>query len=153
MNINEKMKEEMDIFFKEIGRAADSKYGILISHLYVESLLERYIQAKLPKKEFLAGKNGLGFNDKLNLVCAFGEIDPQLSDSLRKLTSIRNNCAHVFAHEIADDEVEAYGRTLGKDYKRLLNDYPSAEKGGIAPISYFVCGQVLAQILAAEGYQ
>ena len=152
-DIKKQRDVEMEIWAGAIGKATDSIYGVLISHLYLEHLLDRYIRAKLPKEKGLTGKDGLRFLDKLKLAKSFGEFDSQIVDSLKKLNSIRNDCVHVFGHSIEKKSIEAYGRTLGKDYKRIVKDYPDAGTHGIAPITWFVCGGLVAYVLTAEGYE
>jgi hypothetical protein len=153
MNIKEARDKEISIFEREIGKASDSIYGVLIAHLYIEHLLDRYLRTKLKTAVGLFGKGGLSFSNKLKLVRGFGELDPQLIGSISKLNSIRNNCAHLFGHQITDKEVEALGKTLGENYKSIKKTYPGAEVGAIAPIIWNVCGQVLHSTLQAEGYR
>lgn len=150
MSDDRQLQDELAIFEAEIGKATDSIYGTLIAHLYIEHLLDRYLKTRIPKPEELVGVRGLSFANKLKLVKGFGEFDPQLLDSLSKLNWIRNDCAHVFGHQISNDKVEALGRTLGKDYKRILTQYPEAEVGAIAPIVWNICGRVLSATLNAE---
>lgn len=153
MGIEETRDKELSIFEKEIGKASDSIYGVLIAHLYIEHLLDRYLKTKVKTAVGLFGKDGLSFNNKLKLVKGFGELDPQLIDSISKLNSIRNNCAHLFGHQITNKEVEALGKTLGKNYKKIKEKYPDAKVGAIMPIIWNVCGQVLPYTLRAEGYE
>ncbi len=148
---NELLNKEIAVFEAEIAKATNSVYGVLISHLYVEHLLDRYIRTKIQNDADLLGRQGLSFSNKLKLVRAFGDFDDQLINAIAKLNSIRNDCAHKFGHKISADKVKALGRTLGKDYKRILQQYPTAEVGGIAPIVWNISGQVLALTLAAEG--
>jgi hypothetical protein len=153
MSITEQRDIEIAIWEEAIGKASDSIYGVLVSHLYVEHLLNRYLRAKLAKDEGLLGKNGLSFANKLKLTKSLGEIDNQLADSLSKLNEIRNDCAHIFGHQISEEAVDRYGRTLGSDYKRITSAYPNACTHGIAPITSYVCGGLLSLVLNAEGYR
>lgn len=150
MSVDKLLQSELAKFEAEIGKATDSIYGILIAHLYVEHLLNRYLKIKIPHEAKLFGERGLSFTNKLKLVKGFGEFDLQLLDSLSKLNSIRNDCAHIFGHQISDSKIEALGKTLGKDYERILTEYPEAEVGAIAPIVWRICGQVLRATLEAE---
>jgi hypothetical protein len=150
MSLNKHLQDELAIFEGEIGKASDSIYGTLIAHLYVEHLLDRYLRTRIPHEAKLFGERGLAFSTKLKLAKGFGEIEPQLLDSLSKLNGIRNDCAHVFGHQITEKQVEGLGRTLGNDYKRILNEYPEAEVGAIAPIIWNICGRMLRATLEAE---
>lgn len=153
MDIIEARDKELAIWEKEIRKASDSIYGVLISHLYIDHLLERYIQTKFVKDAGLFGKNGLSFSKKLLLAQSFGELDNQLADSLARLNSIRNDCAHNFGFQISEKQVEDLGKTLGKDYKRIINEYPISNVGVIAPLVWNICGQLLYMVLSAEGYK
>lgn len=150
MSIEEQLQGELAIFEAEICKATDSIYGTLIAHLYLEHLLNRYLKIKIPHEAKLFGERGLSFANKLKLIKGFGEFEPQLLESLSKLNSIRNDCAHVFGHQISNDQVEALGRTLGNDYKKIRTNYPEAEVGAIAPIVWNICGRVLRTTLEAE---
>ena len=145
------LQKELAIFEEEIGKASDSIYGTLIAHLYVEHLLDRYLRTRIPHEAKLFGERGLMFSTKLKLAKGFGELDAQLLDSISKLNSIRNDCSHVFGHQITNKQVEDLGKTLGSDYKRILNSYPEAEVGAIAPIIWHICGKMLRATLEAEG--
>lgn len=151
MTIDKYFQDELAIFQAEIGKASDSIYGTLIAHLYIEHLLDRFLRTRIPYEAKLFGDRGLSFAIKLKLAQGFGELDPQLLDSISKLNGIRNDCAHVFGHQITDKQVEEIGRTLGKDYKRILNAYPEAEVGAIAPIIWNICGRMLRATVEAEG--
>lgn len=153
MTLSKRFEKELSVWEKAIEKATDSIYGVLISHLYTEYLIDRYLKSKLPKDNGLTGKNGLSYSNKLKLVISLGEIDDQLADSLKKLNDIRNNCAHVFGHEITEKEVEKYGRTIGKDFKRITEQYPDVGTHGIAPITYFIVGQLISLVAQAEGWQ
>lgn len=85
-------EQEFAIYDQEVGNANDPKLSVLLSHLYVEHLLERYLNTKLKASDGLFNKSGLTFENKLSLVQAFGEIDDQLADGIRKLNGLRNDC-------------------------------------------------------------
>ena len=144
------INEELAVFEAQISKASDSTYGTLIAHLYVEHLLDRYLKTKIQNEPELFGENGLSFSNKLKLVKGLGNFNLELLDSLSKLNLIRNNCAHKFGYQITDKEVANLKNALGKNYKRILREYPEAEVGAIAPIVWNICGQFLAVTLEAE---
>jgi len=152
-SIKETRDKELAAFEKEISKASDSIYGILICHLFIDHLLDRYIIASTEKDVGFTGKNGLSFANKVKLISAISNINPQLIDSLKKLNAIRNDCAHEFGHEIPKEKIEKLGYTLGKDYKRILKEYTGIGKGVIAPISWNICGQMVHATLWQEGYR
>lgn len=153
MIITDIPKSDLALFESEINKAADSIYGTLIAHLYVEHLLDRYLIVKVPNEPNLFGEHGLSFANKIKLVRGLGGFNPQLLDSISKLNSIRNNCAHVFGHQISEEDVENLGRTLGKDYKKIVEKHPESEVGALAPIVWRICGRMLKATLEAESIE
>lgn len=144
------IRNELAIFELEISKASDSIYGTLIAHLYVEHLLDRYLKIKIPNEAALFGEHGFSFSNKLNLIKGLGGFNSELHDSLLKLNLIRNNCAHKFGYQVSKNEVQNLKNTLGKDYKRIIKEYPEAEVGAIAPILWNICGQLLYITLEVE---
>jgi hypothetical protein len=153
ISIEEARDKELEIFEREISKAKDSVYGILICHLFVDHLLDRFILASTTKDVGFTGKRGLSFSQKVKLVSAISDINPQLVDSLNKLNNIRNDCAHEFGHEIPLEKIEKLGQTLGSDYKRIFEENPSIGIGLITPISWNICGQMIHATLWQEGYR
>jgi hypothetical protein len=150
MNIEEATQAELNIFIREISKASDSVYGVLISHLYIDHLLDRIIIASTVNDSGLTGKDGLSFSSKIKLAVALSGIRPQLADSLKKLNSIRNDCAHEFGHEISQEKIDKLGLTLGADYKKILKDHPNIGVASVAPFAWHICGQMLHATLHHE---
>ena len=71
MTIDEESVKEMAVFHNEISKANDSVYGVLITHLYIESLIDRCILANTQKDAGLIGKQGLSFNNKVFYIYSF----------------------------------------------------------------------------------
>jgi hypothetical protein len=117
-SINEKIIEELGEVLIDIRNPV---LLILQAHLYIESLLDRFISAELPKGEVLVTKGNLTFFQKVALANSFSIIDEQIIDGLFKLNGIRNDLAHKFQHEITASQVESLGRILGKDYTNIKN--------------------------------
>jgi len=144
------LNEELGVFEAEIIKASDSIYGTLIAHLYAEHLIERYLKTKIPFEPKLFGENGLSFSNKLKLIRGLGDFNIELLNSLSRLNLIRNNCVHKFGYQITKKEVTNLKSALGKDYKRILREYPEAEVGAITPVVWNICGQLLFVTLEAE---
>lgn len=68
-------KKEYAIYEQEVGKANDPKLYVLLAHLYIEHLLERYIDTKLKKTDCLCGKHGLTFEKKVCLAQSFGGLN------------------------------------------------------------------------------
>ena len=111
-----------------LKKSKDDVSRILLTHLYMERLLERYINSKVSKSKRLFGKNGLSFIQKLNLAYAFNEFDDQLYESLNKVNKLRNDIAHQVGFDIDQEQVENLGRTLGKRYAEIKKNVSSEDK-------------------------
>ena len=137
----------------QIRKVGSSQYVILVCHLYIDHLLDRYILASTKNDVGFTGKNGLSFNNKLRMLHAIDGIDPQLKDGLEKLNKIRNDLVHEFGHELPNSKIEELGRTLGKDY----NDIATSTQGGyeeiLIKVGVFICGQLGFYTFTAEGYE
>ena len=119
--MSEKSKEEYQRYSESVEKSKDKVSRILLTHLYLENLLERYISAKIGKPDRLFGKTGLSFKQKLNLAWSFNELTDQEYDSINKVNSIRNDYAHKFGYDAESKVVETLGKTLGKAYKVIAN--------------------------------
>jgi hypothetical protein len=143
-------EQEFAIYDQEVGNANDPKLSVLLSHLYVEHLLERYLNTKLKASDGLFNKSGLTFENKLSLVQAFGEIDDQLADGIRKLNGLRNDCVHKFKHQPSQKQIDDFGRTFGKAYKEIKSKYPNDKHHCLGAFIARLCGEALTLALFAE---
>ena len=80
--MSEKSKNEYKRYSKSVEKSKDKLSRILLTHLYLDNLLERHISTKVGKPDRLFGKNGLSFNQKLNLAWLFNELSDQQYDSI-----------------------------------------------------------------------
>lgn len=119
--MSEKGKEEYQRYSESVEKSKDKVSRILLTHLYLENLLERYISAKIGKPDRLFGKNGLSFKQKSNLAWSFNELSDQQYDSINKVNSIRNDYAHKFGYDAESSVIQTLGKTLGKAYKEITN--------------------------------
>ncbi|TRW90012.1 hypothetical protein [Candidatus Methylobacter oryzae] len=140
---------EFAIYTNEVKVAKDPKLHVLLAHLYVEHLIERYLATRLQTTKGLFGKNGLTFEKKVRLLAAFGEMDTQVIDGMKKLNDMRNDCVHEFKWSIENDAVEEFGRILGKTYKDIFCKHPNQDERLSCCIDYF-CGKVLGHVVKVE---
>lgn len=145
-------EEEEKLFEEEVTNAANSspKLAILLSHLYVEHLLERLIKTHLQKTDDLFGQNGLSFARKLDLAAAFGSLPEDLINGIKKLNKIRNSCAHLFKYQPTQKEIEELGRTLGKGYTKIKSEYPDDNNYWLGAILPRLCGKLAAVVFLIE---
>lgn len=120
--------EEYAKYEAAIERSKDVVSRILLTQLYLEHLLERYIDSKVSKAKQLFGRDGLSFTQKVNLAYAFSEMDEQLCDSLRKVNKLRNDIAHRMGFDIDQKTIDDLGRTLGKHYSEIKKNATSKDE-------------------------
>ena len=106
-------------YIQSLEYSGDVTSRILLTHVYFEFLLERYISTKLKSTKRLFGKRGLSFMHKLNLAVSFGELDEQFYDGIKKINDIRNDMAHKFQHQVSEESITNLARTLGKKYSEI----------------------------------
>lgn len=114
------MEKEFALYKEEVGNAIEAKMHIVLAHLYMEHLLERYISTKLKTTNRLFGQNGLTFEKKICLAASCGGLNPQHIDGARKLNDLRNDCVHKFKHQPTAKQIHDFGRTLGKGYNEVI---------------------------------
>ena len=143
-------ESEFAIYDEEVGKANDPIMSVLLSHLFIEHLIERYLAVKLKATKGLLGKNGLTFEKKVCLMEAFGEIDNQLIVGVRKLNELRNDCVHRFKHQPTQKQVEDLGRTFGKAFKEIKAKYPDDKHYCLGAFIARLCGEVHGVVLSVE---
>ena len=148
--LKEIREREFAIYKQEVSAAADPKLHILLVHLYVEHLLERYLSAKLKTTTGLVGKNGLTFEKKARLVASMGGLSAQRIDSVLKLNGLRNDCAHSFRYQPTVEELEAFGRTLGKAYTALKQQAGGNHNSCMRACCARLCGELLRIVVNVE---
>ncbi|WP_022947328.1 hypothetical protein [Methylohalobius crimeensis] len=145
---------EMAQFREHVTEAAnasgDQRLAVLLTHLYTEHLLERYLKAKLPKGERLLKDEFLMYQKKLDFAAALGELDNQLIDGLGKLNKLRNNCAHKFKYSMDSEELEKLGKTLGKEYSEFKEKYPNDEHGWLGATLPKIAERLATVVASAE---
>lgn len=143
-------KNEFATYKREVSSAIEPKLYILLVHLYIEHLLERFLAANLKKTDGLFGKNGLTFDKKVLLVEAMGGLHAQLVDGIKKLNAIRNNCAHTFKYNPTKDELDEFGHTLGKTYTDMKRKNENDHDRRMRTTCAHLCGKLLRAVVNAE---
>ena len=111
--------ESKNRYISALEGSQDTTSRILLTHIFIEHLLEKNISTKTKNTKKICGKSGLSFRHKLNLSYSFGEIGAQLFEGIERLNGIRNDMAHEFQYKVSDESVVKLGRTIGKKYKEM----------------------------------
>jgi hypothetical protein len=86
---------------------------VLRFHLVAENLLERFMEAKLPRGNVLADEARLSFAQKLAVVDAFGVLEENLVAAIHQLNVLRNKCAHKKGMQVSLRDLDLIGEPLG----------------------------------------
>ena len=139
------LQSEIEEFNDYLSSVADDRYEVLLVHLYIENIFDKYINLKLVEPIHVTSSNKFGFAQKFELVLAFGKIDDQLKDGVSKINKLRNNLAHDYKYEISKDDVDKMGQTLGKKFKHIESAGGNLISNILAAITAKLAGLVLAE--------
>ena len=81
---------------------------LLRFHLLAERVMGRLFEATFPRPDHLR-KVRLNFAQKIALAAALGSIPDSVVEGMRRVNSLRNQCAHVHGHRITREDIEAIG--------------------------------------------
>lgn len=143
-------KNERAIFDKEVAVAAEPKLLLLLSHLYVEHLLERYIKTKMKLTFGLFGSNGLTFEKKICLAQSLGGLTAQRVDGIRKLNALRNLCVHRFKYQVGANEINDLARTFGSGYRLMKAKAGENSDDLLVASLHRLCGSLAGTVVVAE---
>ena len=144
--------KEFAVYKKEVASTKEPKLYLLLAHLYIEHLLERYIGTKLKTTKGLIGQNGLTFEKKVCLAESFGGLNPQCIDGIRKLNDLRNNCVHKFKHQPTEKQIDDLGRTFGKNHNEIKHKHSRSRDSLLRAYCARLCGAVVRVVLEAENH-
>ena len=121
------VKKELNEFIETFVNAGDNVSKVLRLHALTENYLERMIILRLKYGEKITNDSRFSYHHKLQIANAFG-IDGNLVGALRKLSSLRNECAHSRKPEITTEAILEISAPLQSKFKKALleieGDFP-----------------------------
>lgn len=103
-----------------LGNVVDLPAKILRLHALTEFYLERLITLRMNGGSAIANDDRFTYYHKLQIVSALGVLSSEVVGCLRKLSKLRNRCAHERRPEIGHEELNALGRMLGPKFDEAL---------------------------------
>jgi hypothetical protein len=110
-------------FIHVIGSPIDDATRLLRLHGLAEYFLERILVRRLPDGELLVGDERFGFYHKLQIALSLRELNSQTVGALRKLTKLRNRCAHERKPVIEVAEIVEIGNIVGPLFNKAMSDF------------------------------
>jgi hypothetical protein len=139
------LQSEIEEFNDYLSSVNDDRYEVLLVHLYIENIFDKYIDLKLEDPTHVTSSKKFGFAQKFALVLAFGKIDDQLRDGISKINKLRNKLAHDYKYEISESDVNEMGRTLGSKFNDIKSAGGNLISNILASITAKLAGLVLAE--------
>jgi hypothetical protein len=90
------------------------KFNVISVHLWLEYLLVQCLRCVVPNAEPLFRDRGMGFAQLVSLCEAHEIVDKPLAETLRKVNSLRNRCAHQLTFNPGDEDWQALEYAIGK---------------------------------------
>lgn len=118
-------KEIADIleFVNVIGSSADDAARILRLHATSEFFLERIICLHMSNGSTLTEDERFTYYHKLQIVIALGALDSATVGTLRKLSKLRNRCAHERRPLVTGTELMEIGSIFGSPFAKAASDF------------------------------
>lgn len=115
-------------FVHVVGSSSDDVARILRLHGMCEYFLERIISSRMAGGNSLVDDERFGFYHKLQIVGALGGLDSGTIGALRKLSKLRNRCAHEKRPQVAIAELIEIGNITGPHFSEALTDFEGEHK-------------------------
>jgi hypothetical protein len=147
--MHQKTMTDLMEFVHVIGAPVDDATRLLRLHGLSEYFIERILIHRLPKGSLIAKDERFSYYHKLQIAVALKALNPQTIGALRKLTKIRNRCAHVRKPVVEIQEIIEMGRIIGPLFERAINDYEGDNKEFRA-LAYALFTELSNQTTAVE---
>ena len=147
---DEASDKEFERFHRAIGAQSDPIAVILRAHLFTETLLERFITARLPRGDKLIEHGNLSYHQKLCAVEALQVLKDSAISSLRNLNKVRNQCAHELSKQISGADIARIGNPLGPEYRRIKRDSNFDDVKLLRLLIYYLCGYINGALSTVE---
>lgn len=123
MTPHPKVIEDLVEFVNIIGSSSDDAARVMRLHGLTEFFLERIICLRISGGATIIKDERFSYYHKLQIAIALGTIDTVTIGALRKLTKIRNRCAHERLPVITAADLVGIGSIFGEAFTKAVNDF------------------------------
>ncbi|MET4161126.1 hypothetical protein ABIE61_000948 [Marinobacterium sp. MBR-111] len=127
--ISNEVAEEILILVNVIYQNNDRAAQLLRLHALTEWYIERILQVLLKKPDIIINDSRFTYSHKLKLAYSMNGIDEKEENALRRLSKLRNECAHSMAPQITDKQIIDASQPIAEEFKLAMAD---RKKDGIA---------------------
>lgn len=121
--LHPKILEDLLRWSFSMGGTKDQVSKILRLHALTESYLDRLLTHCLKNASVLIQDDRFSYHHKRVLAGALGVLPPNVLESLKRLTQLRNRCAHSAFPEIAPSEIQYVAQPIDDACKIALTDH------------------------------
>lgn len=144
------INDEIDALFELFDKNPDPILMLLRYHLLIENMLERMIIGKIDNGYKVVENGNLTFYQKVIFVDAFSELNDSIIQSIKKLNSVRNECAHDKDKKITKADIEKIGKPLGKKFTKIKQKYNSDKNQFAERVFAHIFSEILKKLIKLE---
>ncbi|MGH8468661.1 MAG: hypothetical protein ACREVY_06675 [Gammaproteobacteria bacterium] len=122
-SLHPKVVEDILEFVHVIGGKTDDIARVLRLHALTEFFLDRIIRLRMPQGSTIADDDRFSYYHKLQIVTALDALDGNTIGALRKLSKVRNRCAHERKPVVSAEELIEIGSLFGAPFRKALNEF------------------------------
>ena len=115
-----KLEADLLEYVHVIGASSDDVARVLRLHSMCEYFLEQVILSRMIDGSVVVEDDRFTFHHKLQLAKALGGVDSATHAALRKLTKLRNRCAHERRPVIRPADLLEVGNASGPHFEKVL---------------------------------
>lgn len=123
MDIHPKMVEDIFLWAMSVQGSADRVSKVLRLHALTEYYLDRLLALHLPNSEVVTCDSRFGYHHKRVLVESQRYLPAGVLESLKRLSALRNKCAHSLYPEISSADIEHMAEPIRTEYELTLADH------------------------------
>lgn len=126
--IDSRHAAEILVMYSAVFRTNDLTNRLLRLHALTEWYIERLINLAFPEPDYILSEGKFGYSQKLSILLAMKSISIDLGDALRRLTKLRNKCAHEIFPIISENQIVDLAQPIKNEFNTALQD---REKDGL----------------------
>ena len=101
----------------------DNVSKLLRLHALTEHYLDRLLALRLKNPDMVVEDGRFSYHHKRVLVAALGALPPSIIESLKRLTALRNKCAHSAYPKIVDKDIRHAAQPIKKAFDITHQDH------------------------------
>lgn len=121
--IPKEVVEEIVILYTTVFESKGRPGQILRLHALTEWYIERLLGILLKKPDVIINNQRFSYSHKLKIVQSLNGLPERIIDALRRLSKLRNECAHSMYPVISDEAILEASQPITKEFKLTLQDH------------------------------